>query len=147
MKVVKAKYYEETNEIIQLDPQPVRDVDGKWDYERSGSDEKGNFVVIDFISEKPVYFGYNADSINEKNELTIITEEEWNKTPTLDIENMDITGQEPVESVDVLTLQRSSTTNTKTSQATFTMVIERLLQTTAQLFSNAWAAIKSIFHN
>jgi hypothetical protein len=147
MKVVKAKYYDKTDEIIQLDPQPVRGVDGKWDYERSGSDEKGNFVVIDFISEKPVYFGYNADGINEKNELTIITEEEWNKTPTLDIENMDITGQEPVESVDVLTLQKSSTTNTKTSQATFTMVIERLLQTTAQLFSNAWAAIKSSFHN
>lgn len=147
MKVVKAKYYEKTNEIVQLDPQPIRDVDGRWNYERSGFDEKGNFVVIDFISEESVYFEYDAKGIDEKKELIITTEEEWNKTLTLDIESMDSTDQKPVESVDVLISQKSNITNTKMSQATSTTVIGKFLQIIAQLFSNVWAVIKSIFHN
>jgi hypothetical protein len=91
MKVVKTKYYEASNNLVPLDPQPVRSVDGKWNYERSGTDELGNYVVIDFISEEPVFLEYDAEGNKEKTELTIITEDEWNKTLTLDIENTDIT--------------------------------------------------------
>ena len=89
MKVVKAKYYQETNEVVTLDPQPERSADGTWGYERTGKDEKGDFVVIDFITEESQYFEYIANDSSTTLSFKETTEEEWNKTETLDIESMD----------------------------------------------------------
>lgn len=141
IKVIKAKYYQITNEIVPLDPQPVRDNQGRWDYQRSGTDEKGEFVVIDFLTEDAVYLEYDATSDKTKEDLQVTTEDEWNRPVTLDIESMEAKLQNDAQTVDVITLQESHTTSLKTSQQTCSTVIERLLLTIVRLFSNAYNAI------
>jgi hypothetical protein len=144
MKVVKARYYEASNEIIPLDPQPIR-VNGKWDYQRSGTDEKGDFVVIDFITEESVYFDYDAGGLQEAKELKVTTEEEWAQPATLDTASMDLLPLESVPTVDASTLEKSLITSTEMSQATSQTVIEKLIQIIVQPFLSAYAAIISIF--
>lgn len=141
MKVVKAKYYEETNEIIPLDPQPERNKDGSWSYERLGSDDKGKFVVIDFISEDSTYFEYAALGELATKDLKETTEEEWNKPVTLDIESMDSILQGDAEIVDVNTSQEFPIINTKTSPQTFSMGIGKLMSIIGRLFSSVCNAI------
>ncbi len=145
MKVVKAKYYEETNEISPLDPQPIRNKDGSWSYERFGLDEKGKFVIIDFISEDSKYFEYEASEELVIKDLKETTEEEWNKPVTLDIESMDSTLQKNAGTVDVNTLQEFLTTNTKTSPPTFSTGIGKLMSIIGRLFSNVCNAIKKSY--
>lgn len=147
MKVVKARYYETTNEIVPLDPQPVRNVDGTWDYQRAGSDEKGEFVVIDFISEEAHYFEYEANGDTISKDLKETTEEEWNKTETRDIESMDLILRSNAVSVDVSTLQELPTTNLKMNLPTSSTVTERLTSIIVRLFSSAYNAILKIFRS
>lgn len=147
MKVVKTKYYEKTGELIPLDPQPVREPNGEWNYERKGNDELGDFVVIDFITEEPVYLDYDTaqGQINTTSELKITTEEEWLKPATLDIASMDIQLSEDAPTVDASILEKSLTTDLKMNQATSQTVIEKLMQTIGQLYCNVLGAIKWIF--
>lgn len=147
MKVVKAKYYKETNDLIPLDPQPQRNVDGTWNYDRTGIDEKGEYTVIDFITEESHFFEYDAVKDMTSKELKETTEEEWNKTETPDIETMDLILQGNVTNVDVNTSQESATTNSKTSPRTFSTAIEKLMSTIGQLFSSAYNAITKSFQN
>lgn len=147
MKVVKAKYYKESNDLIPLDPQPKRNVDGTWDYERTGVDEKGEFTVIDFITEESHFFEYNASEDILSKELKETTEEEWNKIEILDIETMDSILQGNAENVDVSTSQELATTNTKTSLRTFSTAIEKSMSTIGRLFSSAYNAITKSFRH
>jgi hypothetical protein len=145
MKVVKAKYYKETNEIIPLDPQPKRKADGAWDYERLGVDEKGEFNVIDFITEESHFFEYDISDGTINKELKETTEEEWNKTETLDIETMDSILQGNVENAAVNTSQESVTTSTKMNPQTSLTETGKSMSTIGQLFYNAYNAIIKSF--
>ena len=146
MKVVKAKYYEESGEIIPLDPQPTLRVNGVLQYDRKGTDEKGEFVVIDFISEEATYFEYEADnSGKEASDFKITTEEEWSKPATQNTENMASLLLNDVDTVNVSTLEKSSTTNTKMNLATSRMAIGNLIQTIVQRCLNALDVVISIF--
>jgi hypothetical protein len=145
MKVVKAKYYKETSDLIPLDPQPVRGIDGTWDYERTGKDEKGEYVVIDFITEESHFFEYNASEDTTNKELKETTEEEWNQTAILDIETMDLMLQSNVQNVDVNISQELVTTNTKTNRPTFLTAIGKLTSIIEQLFCSVYNAITKNF--
>ena len=144
MKVVKARYYEATNEIIPLDPQPIR-VGGRWNHERTGTDERGEFVVIDFISEESVYFDYDAVSPIESKELKVTTEAEWLKPAILDTVNTDLLLSESVPTVDVNISEKLVTTNTEMNQAISLTVIEKLTKTIKQLFLSALDVVTSTF--
>lgn len=145
MKVMKTKYYESTGDLIPLDPQPLRSIDGTWDYERSGTDELGDFVVIDFITEESVYFDYDTGPVGQSSELKITTEEEWLKPATLDIASMDILLSESVPTVDANISEKLPTTDLRMNQATSQTVIEKLMQTIGQLYSSALDVIAWIF--
>ena len=147
MKVVKAKYYKETNELIPLDPQPIRSVDGTWNYERTGVDEKGEFNVIDFITEESHFFEYNACEAILSKELKETTEEEWNQTETLDIETMDSILQSNVENVDVSTSQESAIISSKTSPQISLTETGKSMSIIARLFYNAYNAITKSFRS
>lgn len=150
MKVIKVKYYEDIDDdeekIVPLDPQPVKK-NGEWDYEKKGTDEKGDYIVIDYIIEDPVYINYDSEKPTDlkAKELDIITEEEWNETVTLDIESMDLTSHENVESVDANTSQEFTTTNSKTNRQTCSTGIGKSTSTIGRLFSSVCNAITSSF--
>jgi hypothetical protein len=141
MKVVKAKYYQETNEVVTLDPQPKRSTDGTWDYERTGKDEKGDLVVIDFITEESQYFEYIANDSSTTLSFKETTEEEWNKTETLDIESMDLILQSNVQDAAVSISPELPVINTKTSHQTFLMATGKLIRTIVQPFFSVYNAI------
>lgn len=144
-KVVKAKYYAETGDIIPLDPQPVR-VQGLYSYARSGTDEAGEYVVIDFMTEEDVYFGYDAANQLTSQPLEInITEDEWNKPVENDTETMDMQNQGNAGNANPPTLQKSPTINLKMSPQTCLTVIGKSTPTIKQRFSNVWDAITSNF--
>ena len=142
MKVVKAKYYSVTEEIVPLDPQPIR-INGVFMYERSGMDEKGEYVVIDLMVEGDTLMEYDTKNQNRANPLeVIITEEEWNKEIPIDLETtMEL--EESNVNVDVTSSLESPTINTKMKEPTSTTETEKLMGTIARFFSNVWAAIKS----
>lgn len=145
-KIVKAKYYKDHDLLVPLNPQPER-VKGQWAYERSGTDELGSWVVIDHITGGESLAEYDT-KLNEMGNVKIvheITEDEWNKPATLDIESMDKLLLSDVEPVVVSTSQESLTTNSKTNQPTSSMETEKLWSIIVQLFSNVYAAIISIF--
>lgn len=144
MKVVKAKYYEASNEIIPLNPQPIR-INGAWVYERAGMDAKGEYVVIDFISEDSVYFDYDANGTTETKELQVTTEEEWHKPAILDTENMDLLLSESAHTVDANILEKSVITNIEQNQVTSQMGIVKLIQIIKQRCLSVLGAITSIF--
>jgi hypothetical protein len=146
MKVVKAKYYEATNELIPLDPQPSIRVNGRLQYDRTGTDDKGDFVVIDFISEEATYLEYTAkDGGGDAFDLKITTEEEWLQPATLNTENMDLLLSEDALTVDANTSEKLATTNTEMNQVTSLTGIAKLKATIARLFFSAYDAIISIF--
>lgn len=147
MKVLKAKYYSETQEVIPLDPQPVR-INGVYNYERSGTDEKGEYVVIDFMIEGDTLMEYDTKKQNRAEPLeVIITEEEWNKQIVIDIDQDTTELKENVANVEVTSLQKSSTINTEKKELISTMETEKSTQTIVRFFLNVWDAIKSIFRH
>ena len=152
MKTVKARYYEATEDIIPLDPQPIRKFDGTWDYERTGTDENGDFVVIDFITEGNQYLSYDSEKPPTKAMLESplakleITEDEWNKPATLDIENMDSL-LSSVVNVDANISESLVTTNTEMNQVTSLMETKNTTSTIKQLFLSALDAVKSNFRH
>jgi hypothetical protein len=121
-------------------------VKGVYDYQRAGTDEKGEFVVIDFISEESTYFEYDVTKQNTREPLeVIITEEEW-KTPT----EKDTATIETQNYLDVLnasapTSPKLPITNTEMNKQTCLTDKEKLTQTIARYYCNALAAIKSAF--
>lgn len=143
MKTIKAKYYEETKEIVPLDPQPLR-VKGEWKLERVGTDEKGEYCIIDFMVEGDTYFDYDAGKQNTTQPLEVtITEEEWNK-PANNTETIDT--QKFLDALaEVATSPKSAITNTETNQQISLTDTEKLIPTIGQRFLNACYAIKSIF--
>lgn len=150
MKIVKARYYKATEEIIPLNPQPIRRFDGTWDYERTGTDENGDFVVIDFATEGDHYLSYDSEKPPTKAMLESplvrleITEDEWNKPAILDIENMDSL-LSSVVNVDANISENLVTTSTEMNQATSPMETKSIISTTKQLFLNAYDAVKLNF--
>jgi hypothetical protein len=144
MKTIKAKYYEETKEIIPLDPQPLR-VKGEWKLERVGTDEKGEYCIIDFMVEGDTYFDYDAGKQNITQPLEVtITEEEWNKPVESNIETidtqkfLDALAEEPIS-------QKSPTISIEMNQPISLMEIEKLTPTIKQRFLNVCTAIKLLF--
>lgn len=144
IKTIKAKYYEESKEVIPLDPQPIR-IKGEWNYERTGTDEKGEYCIIDFMMEGDTYFDYDAAKQNTHQPLEVtITEEEWNKpvennTATIDTQKfLDALAEEP-------TLQKLVTTNTETIPQISLMETEKLTPTIKQRFLNVCTAMKLLF--
>ena len=147
-KVVKAKYYKDHDLLIPLDPQPQR-VRGEWVYERSGTDELGNWTVVDHITGDQVLAEYDTNEITiaSDNDIVVheVTEEEWNKPATLDIESMDKLLLSNVQAVDVSTSQESHTTSLKTNQQISSTATEKWWSIIVRLFSNVYAAIISKF--
>lgn len=80
MKMIKAKFYPETNEVIPLDPQPIR-VQGQFErIPSTGTDEIGEYIIIDFVQEKDVLFEYDTKAPPKReSDLLEIKEEEWNQ--------------------------------------------------------------------
>jgi hypothetical protein len=145
-KLVKAKYYKEPDLIVVIDPQPER-VRGQWAYQRSGTDELGEWVVIDYITGNDNLAEYDTSTTQLGNTIVVneITEDEWNKPATLDIENMDLLLSSNVQNVDVSTLQESHTTSLKTNQQIYSTETEKLWSTIVRLFLNVYDAIMSRF--
>lgn len=94
MKQQKAKYYAPTEErlepiIIPIErkvsftslDEPVEPL------ERSGSDELGDYIIVDFIQDKATYFDYTVSSQKDKQgnvisntaKNKITSKEEWEK--------------------------------------------------------------------
>lgn len=140
MKVVKARYYEETQELIPLDPQPLK-IAGVYQYERSGTDDKGSFVVIDMITEGNTFLEYDSLTQRTVEPLEIIiTEEEWNKPININLEDTTESKESNVN-VDVTSLQKLPTTNLKMKVQTFTMATKKFIQSIKQYCLNVYNAI------
>jgi hypothetical protein len=145
MKTIKAKYYEESKQIIPLDPQPVR-VQGQWMYERTGTDELGEFCIIDFIVEGDTYFDYDAATQKTHQPLEVkITEEEWNQEPKSNTETINTQKFLDVLDAKEPTSQELPTTNTEMNQLISLMVTEKPTLTIRQRFSNVLHAISLLF--
>lgn len=145
IKTIKAKYYEESKEVIALDPQPVR-VKGQWNYERTGTDEKGEYCIIDFMIEGETYFDYDAANQNTYQPLEVkITEEEWNQEPKDKSETINTQRFLDVLDAKEPTLQELPTTNIGTNPQTSLTVTEKLIQTTKQFCLSVYNATSSLF--
>jgi hypothetical protein len=145
-KLVKAKYYKEPDLIVVMDPQPER-VKGQWAYQRAGTDELGDWVVIDYITGNDSLAEYDTSTTQLGNTVVVneITEDEWNKPATLDIENMDLLLSSNVQTVDVSTSQESHTTSLKTNPQIYSTETEKWWSIIVRLFLNVYAAITSKF--
>ncbi|MDD3412614.1 MAG: hypothetical protein PHY47_01305 [Lachnospiraceae bacterium] len=92
MKKVKAKYYPETETLIPLPPikpnltaldEPVSTIKQEF----NGTDELGDWVLIDIIQDKDTFFGYNVEAVKDnsgrliRNKITEteICEETWSE--------------------------------------------------------------------
>ena len=145
-KIVKAKYYKEPDLIVVMDPQPER-VKGQWAYQRTGTDELGDWVVIDYITGNDDLAEYDTSTAQLDNGVVIneITEEEWNKPATLDIESMDLLLSSNVQTANVSTSQESHTTSLKTNQQTSSTETEKWWSIIVRLFLSVYAVITSKF--
>lgn len=144
MKVLKVKLYEDTQEIVPLDPQPVK-VNGQWNYDRSGTDEKGDYVVIDFITEESTYLEYNATGEVATSNLQVTTEEEWNKPAISDTEILKALELNSAQDVSLPTLPKCLITNTETNQQTSLTETESSTLTTKSRSLGVWDVIISKF--
>lgn len=145
-KLVKAKYYKESDLIVVMDPQPER-VRGQWAYQRVGTDELGEWSVIDYITGNDSLAEYDTSTTQLGDTVVVneITEDEWNKPATLDIENMDLLLSSNVQNVDVSTSQESHTTSLKTNPQIYSTETEKWWSIIVRLFLSVYAVITSKF--
>ncbi len=88
MKQIKAKYYPETKQIVPIEQKLPLIGEEPEKIPSKGTDEIGDFIVIDFITEdKPTFFDYDIEDKHDEDGVLInrlvttktIGEEEWNK--------------------------------------------------------------------
>lgn len=134
MKQQKAKYYHKTGKIKPLESiLNLTALDSKQTMAANGSDEDGNYVIVDYITDDPKYFAYNVDKNDEGNDTVIIKqikEEEWNQLPEINIENIPTQNQDSSASADVSFLKRFMQTSLKQLQAIYQMVKRSLSRIT-----------------
>lgn len=135
MRQVKAKYYadaeREEDKIVLLDQQVnLTELDNKpKKYAPQGVDEKGKWVLVDFIIDEDKYIEYDSDSGKAKE----VGEKEWDQIKVEEVYE-DIQIQPSNVSVAASSLKNFLSTSTARIQPIFTTVKKKLTQNIKSLF-------------
>lgn len=91
MKQVKAKFYPETKEIVILEtirPSLIELEEKPKRHPLNGTDEKGDWVLVDYVHDKETYYDYTVENIKDKDGNILTTQakqkrigaDEWQQT-------------------------------------------------------------------